>query len=71
MQKGVQLAQYFHGLQQREEARGLSVVKVTVKQKKMDSLRFSLATPSEGWRFELRRKGDRWLPSDFAMAAIR
>jgi hypothetical protein len=71
VQKGVQVAQYLHGYKQGEEVRQLSVSKVIVKQQTMDSLQFALSTQSEGWRFELRRKGDQWLPTEFEMVAIR
>lgn len=71
IQNGIQLAQYFYNYQQRGKVRGLSVVKVVVKQKKIDSIRCSLAAQSQGWKFELRRKGDHWLPCEFEMAYIQ
>ncbi len=70
IQMGIQLAQYLYGYQQRGEARGLSVAKVVVKQEKITSIEYSLSAPSEGWKFELRRKGDHWLPCEFGMAYI-
>ena len=67
---GLQLARYFFEYQRREEARMLSVMEVVVKENKIDSIQCSLNSKSQGWSFELRKKGDHWLPCEFEMSHI-
>ena len=69
--RGIQLAQHFYELQRRGAIRNLSLAKVRLDQGKIESIQFHLTVPSEGWSFELRKKGDRWLPCSFRMEHIQ
>jgi len=71
IQTGIRLAQHVYGLQRREGIRDLSLTKVRVHDGKIESLHFRLSVPLEEWSFELRKKGDYWLPCRFRMDAIQ
>lgn len=71
IQKGIQLAQHFYGLQERGAIRELSLAKVHVHEGKIKSMHFRLTAPSEGWSFDLRKKGGLWLPCSFRMEHIQ
>ncbi|MEX2142619.1 MAG: HEAT repeat domain-containing protein [Pirellulales bacterium] len=68
--RGIQFAQYFYGLQRREAIRDLSLSKIRLHEGKIESMHFRMTVPSEGWSFELRKKGDWWLPCSFRMEYI-
>lgn len=70
IQTGMQLAQHFYDRRRQGAIRALSVAKVHVNQGRIDSIRFEMTVPSEGWSFELRKKGEWWLPCNFRMEYI-
>ena len=65
IQSGIQLAQHFYAMRQRGVIRELYLSKIGLHEGQLDSLRFRITTPSPGWSFELRKKGDWWLPGNF------
>ena len=51
--------------------RKLSLDKVRVQKGQIDTLRFHMEVPHEGWGFELQKKGKWWLPCNFRMETIQ
>lgn len=73
LQEGIQLAQHFFAIQRRGATAPIQSVspgKVRLRDGKIDRFQFYVNVPSESWQFELRKKGDRWLPCNFYMWAI-
>jgi HEAT repeat protein len=68
---GIQLAQHFYVLQGRGAVQDLSLAKVRVHEGKIERIHFRVTVPLEGWSFELRKKGDWWLPCGFRMEYIQ
>jgi hypothetical protein len=69
--RGIQLGQHLYDLQRRGAIQDLSLAKVRVHEGRIESMHFRVTVPQEGWSFELRKKGDWWLPSSFRMVYIQ
>jgi HEAT repeat protein len=70
IERGIQLAQHFYASRNEGEVRSLALTKIHLNQGAIESMHFRVTGSAQWWSFELRKKGDYWLPCNFYMTGI-